>query len=116
MKLLYTLATTATVAAVLLTASFAAPAYANDSTMDVKFAGHRFSPQNLTVPAGQPVTIRVSNDGNRTIEFESFKLNREKVVEPGETILVHLNSLTPGSYDFYDDFNQDVPQGTIVAH
>ena len=34
---------------------------------------------------------------------------------PGETIIVHLPALSPGTYDFYDDFHQDVPEGTIVA-
>ena len=115
MKLNFQLAAAALLGAFVFAAPLAVPAAADDSTMNVNYAGDHFSPQNLSVPAGQPLTLRVSNNGKRTIEFESFKLNREKVVEPGETILVHLNSLTPGSYDFYDDFNQDVPQGTIVA-
>jgi hypothetical protein len=29
--------------------------------------------------------------------------------------LVHLPALSVGSYDFYDDFHQDVPEGSIVA-
>ncbi|MGH7880856.1 MAG: cupredoxin domain-containing protein, partial [Candidatus Binataceae bacterium] len=48
-------------------------------------------------------------------EFESFKLNREKAISPGETMIVHLPALSAGSYDFYDDFHQDVPEGSIVA-
>jgi len=36
-------------------------------------------------------------------------------VQPGETIAVRLPALTAGSYDFYDDLHQDVPQGSIVA-
>ena len=59
--------------------------------------------------------IKVVNGSTETIEFESFKLNREKAVTPGETIIVHLPALSPGTYDFYDDFHQDVPEGTIVA-
>ena len=82
---------------------------------EIHFENHRFTPQNLSVPAGQKLTIKVTNASNETIEFESFKLNREKVVTPGETITVHLPELSPGTYDFYDDFHQDVPQGTIVA-
>ena len=67
------------------------------------------------MPAGQPLTIQVVNVSKETIEFESFKLNREKAIQPGETIVVHLPALSAGSYDFYDDFHQDVPQGSIVA-
>jgi hypothetical protein len=90
-------------------------ASADDASREIRFADHHFTPQNLTVAAGQPLVIKVVNTSLETIEFESFKLNREKAVSPGETILVHLPALSAGSYDFYDDFHQDVPEGSIVA-
>lgn len=92
-----------------------AAAHADNSTFELRFADHRFSPANLTVPVGEAVTIRVVNASNETIEFESFRLNREKAVQPGEAIAVRLPALSAGSYDFYDDFHQDVPEGAIVA-
>lgn len=92
-----------------------AAAHANNSAVELRFEGHRFSPANLAVPAGEAVTIRVVNASNETIEFESFRLNREKAIQPGEAIAVRLPALSAGSYDFYDDFHQDVPQGSIVA-
>ncbi|HEY2485865.1 MAG TPA: cupredoxin domain-containing protein [Candidatus Binataceae bacterium] len=82
---------------------------------EIRFENHKFTPQTLTVPSGQKLTIKVVNDSKETIEFESFKLNREKVVTPGETITVRLPELSAGAYDFYDDFHQDVPEGSIVA-
>jgi hypothetical protein len=88
---------------------------AESATPELRFENHHYVPQTLTVPAGQPVTIKVINASKETIEFESFKLNREKAVEPGEVISVHLPALSPGTYNFYDDFHQDVPQGSIVA-
>jgi plastocyanin len=88
---------------------------AADTTYEIRFQDHHFAPQNLTVAAGQPLIIKVINSSNETIEFESFKLNREKAMSPGETISVHLPALSSGSYDFYDDFHQDVPEGSIVA-
>ena len=81
----------------------------------IRFENHHFVPQSLTVVAGQELVIMVVNASTETIEFESFKLNREKAVSPGETISVHIPALSPGSYDFYDDFHQDVPEGMIVA-
>ena len=107
-------------ALVLVTAPFLfvtghAAAAAGDSVVAIKFADHHFAPQTLTVPAGQPLAIRVVNTSNETIEFESFKLNREVAMTPGQMITVHLPALSPGSYDFYDDFHQDVPEGSIVA-
>jgi plastocyanin len=82
---------------------------------EIRFENHQFKPASLSVPTGQKLTLRVVNASNETIEFESFKLNREKVVSPGQTITVGLPALSAGNYDFYDDFHQDVPQGSIVA-
>ena len=96
-------------------AGAAVAAGAQDSVTEIRFDNGHFTPQTFTVPAGQPLMIKVVNSSKETIEFESFKLNREKAIEPGETITVHLPALSPGSYDFYDDFHQDVPQGSIIA-
>jgi plastocyanin len=93
----------------------ATAAHADRSVIELRFEGHSFAPANVTVPAGEAVTLRVVNASNEAIEFESFQLNREKAVQPGEAIAVRLPALSPGNYDFYDDFHQDVPQGSIVA-
>ena len=101
--------------AVALIAGLTTVVRASDGGAELRFENYRFTPQRLDVPAGQPLTIKVVNASKEPIEFESFKLNREKVVEPGETITVHLPALSPGSYDFYDDFHKDVPEGSIIA-
>ena len=90
-------------------------ASADDTVVELRFENRKFTPQTITVPANQPFRIKVTNASKEAIEFESFKLNREKVVGPGETIVVFLPALSPGSYDFYDDFHQDVPEGVIIA-
>jgi hypothetical protein len=91
----------------------AAPA--EDVVVELRFENRKFIPQTLNVPANRPFKIRIVNAGKEAIEFESFKTNREKVVGPGETVVVSMPALKPGSYDFYDDFHRDVPEGTIVA-
>jgi hypothetical protein len=82
---------------------------------EIRFESHGFTPRSLVVPAGHPVRIRVINASAERIEFESFKLNREKVIEPGKEVTVDLPPLKAGKYDFYDDFHADVPEGEIVA-
>jgi plastocyanin len=103
-----------TIAAAAIGVACGGSAFAQDDH-EIRFENHKFTPQTLSVPSGQKLTIKVVNASNETIEFESFKLNREKVVTPGQTITVHLPELSAGAYDFYDDFHQDVPQGSIVA-
>lgn len=105
----------AATAGLLLTVALNCFAAADDASREIRFTDHHFTPQNLTVPVGQPLVFKVINTSNETIEFESFKLNREKAISPGQTIDVHVPALSAGSYDFYDDFHQDVPEGSIVA-
>ena len=93
----------------------ATPSNPPDKIPEIHFSKHQFSPQTLVVQAGQSLQIKVVNLSQEKIEFESFSLNREKVVEPGESITVRLPALRAGSYDFFDDFHQDVPEGAIVA-
>src|ERR1039458_6851442 len=82
---------------------------------EIKFETPQSSPPTLTVPAGTALQITVLNLSRERIEFESFRLNREKVVEPGGSVIVKLPALRAGSYDFFDDFHADVPEGTIIA-
>jgi hypothetical protein len=93
--------------------AMAAPA--DETVVELRFENRKFIPQTLKVPANRPFKIRIVNASKEAIEFESFKTNREKVVGPGETVVVPMPALKPGSYDFYDDFHRDVPEGTIVA-
>lgn len=86
-----------------------------DRVVVLRYENHRFAPQSITVPANRPFRIKVINASNETIELESFKLNRERVVGPGETIVVIVPALSPGNYDFYDDFHNDVPEGAIIV-
>jgi hypothetical protein len=91
----------------------AAPA--DETVVELRFENRKFIPQTLNVPANRPFKIKIVNASKDAIEFESFKTNREKVVGPGETVVVSMPALKPGNYDFYDDFHRDVPEGSIVA-
>ena len=81
----------------------------------VRYADRRFAPATVEVAAGKPFFLRIVNGSTEPIEFESFKLHREKVVAPGETVVVQLPALKPGNYDFFDDFHETVPEGKIVV-
>jgi len=88
---------------------------AGDSVQDLEFRDGHFEPSTLSVSANAPVKLRVKNTTTNPIEFESFELNRERVVPPGGVITVFLPALSPGIYHFFDDFHHDVPQGTLIA-
>lgn len=75
----------------------------------------RFEPATLVVKAKTALRLRVMNAGKEAIEFESFELNRERVVAPGQEIVVYLPALEPGSYKVFDDFHRGAGEGTIQA-
>ena len=96
--------------------ALAAPLFADDGAiLQLRFDHGNFTPAQLKVPANKPFIVKVTNGSGAAIEFESFELHRERVVPPGETITVHMPSLAPGGYQFFDDFHQEVPKGTIVS-
>jgi hypothetical protein len=82
---------------------------------ELRYEQGHFVPTQLTVPANHPLRIKVINAAAQPIEFESFELNRERVVPPGGEITVYLPGLSAGSYNFFDDFNRGATQGTLVA-
>jgi hypothetical protein len=81
----------------------------------VRFHDGGFEPGELVVKAQTPFRLRVVNDTQDPIEFESFELNRERVVLPGAEIVVFLPALDPGSYKFFDDLHHGAGEGTITA-
>lgn len=55
------------------------------------------------------------NLGQGPAEFESTPLRVEKVLSPGVTTFVVIHPLTPGLYPFFDEFNPQLPEGSILA-
>src|SRR5579872_998709 len=92
---------------------FSVAAHAEDYVITIK--GNQFSPKELVIPAGQKVKVIVKNLDVTPAEFESYDLNREKVVSANSEIIVFVGPLDPGSYGYFDDFHRDTTKGTITA-
>jgi len=91
-----------------------AGARADDSGTVITIEGGKFVPSDVTVPANTKVKLIVRNQDQSMSEFESVDLHREKTVTPGGQILVFVGPLSPGSYEFFDDFHpQD--RGHLIA-
>jgi hypothetical protein len=101
-------------ATILLVAPLAAGARADEGGVPVVVADAGFVPAEIEGPPGARFRLDVTNRTAVPIEFESFELNRERVVQPGQTVTVYLSGLTPGRYEFFDDFHQD-RRGTLVV-
>ena len=72
-------------------------------------------PSVVEVPAGQKIRLRIINQDPTPEEFESYELNREKVIAGNRETVVFIGPLTPGEYPFFGEFNPRTAQGKVVA-
>jgi heme/copper-type cytochrome/quinol oxidase subunit 2 len=76
---------------------------------------HRFDPAELKVPAGQRIKLTVHNQDPTPEEFESHKLNREKIIPPGAKVVIYIGPLKPGKYQFVGEYNEATAKGVVIA-
>ena len=91
------------------------PAQAADAEVELTIRGHQFTPAEIRVPAGQRVKLLVHNQDAAPEEFESYSLNREKIVPAGAKVAIFIGPLKAGRYEFFGDFNPATARGVVVA-
>lgn len=84
-------------------------------TIELHIRNHVFVPSELVVPAGQKIRLLVINDDDTPEEFESYELNREKVIAGSRKAVIFIGPLEPGRYPFFGEFNPKTAQGVIKA-
>lgn len=90
-------------------------AQAETRVFDIDIKDHRFSPAQVTIPAGEKIKLRVHNRDATPEEFESYELNREKVIPGNSQAIIFVGPLQPGTYPFFGEFNQATAQGRLIA-
>jgi plastocyanin len=90
-------------------------ALAQDAEVQLVIREHKFDPTELKVPAGKKIKLVIDNQDATAEEFESYELNREKVVPPNSKVTIFVGPLKPGRYPFFGDFHKDTAQGVLVA-
>jgi hypothetical protein len=76
---------------------------------------HQFVPDQLVVPAEKKIKLVISNADSTPEEFESYTLNREKVIPGNSKASVYLGPLEPGKYEFIGEFHEATARGVIEA-
>src|SRR5664279_5065286 len=115
MKLLSSSASAARAVLFVLALAASTWAVAADPEALLVIKNHRFEPAELKVPAGQRVKLTVHNQDSTPEEFESHKLNREKVISSGAKVVIFVGPLKPGKYEFVGEYNEATAKGVVVA-
>ena len=92
----------------------AAPVLAQQAPITIVVRDHQFVPAEVPVAAGVKVELIIRNEQTVPAEFESKSLHREKVVAPGAAASIFVGPLSPGRYEFFDDFHP-AARGVVVV-
>jgi Cupredoxin-like domain len=76
---------------------------------------HRFQPAELQIPPGKKIRLTIQNRDDTPEEFDSYELNREKVITGHGNGMVYIGPLERGRYSFMGEFNQATAQGAVVV-
>ena len=90
-------------------------AAADEPEIQLTLRDHRFSPTEITAPAGQKLKLVIENQDATPEEFESHALNREKVIAGKSTATIFIGPLKAGRYPFVGEYNEKTAQGVIVV-
>ncbi|MEE4218926.1 MAG: cupredoxin domain-containing protein [Xanthomonadales bacterium] len=96
----------------LLAASTAAAA---TPVVEIEIRDHLFSPQEVVIPANTKVKLLIKNLDPTPEEFESYELNREKVIAGNSKTVIFIGPLPAGEYPFFGEFYPKTAQGKVVV-
>jgi hypothetical protein len=83
--------------------------------IEIEIRNHLFFPAEVEVPANTKVKLLVKNLDATAEEFESFELNREKIILGNSQGVIFIGPLPPGEYLFFGEFFPKTAQGKIIV-
>ena len=90
-------------------------ASAQTLVFEIEIREHLFFPAEFEIPANQKVKLIIYNRDATPEEFESYELNREKVIVGNSQGVVFIGPLKPGEYPFFGEFNLKTALGKIIV-
>lgn len=102
-------------AALALSLLSSAYTFAGKPEFELTIRQHLFEPPIIVIPANTKIKLWVNNEDATPEEFESYELNREKVILGGQRSVIFIGPLSPGEYPFFGEFNPKSAQGKIIV-
>jgi hypothetical protein len=94
---------------------FSQSVWAKRAEFVVELKDHLFFPAVIEIPSNEKVKLIIYNRDETPEEFDSFDLNREKVIFPNKRAVIFIGPLPAGKYNFFGEFNPNSAKGTIVV-
>jgi len=91
------------------------PAMSGTPKFTIEIKNHLFYPSEITVPARTKVKLIIFNRDPTSEEFESYELNREKIILGNRKGIVFIGPLEPGEYPFFGEFYPETALGKVIA-
>nr|WP_281279971.1 cupredoxin domain-containing protein [Colwellia ponticola] len=76
---------------------------------------HLFYPAEMIIPANKKIKLIIDNQDDSVEEFDSFSLNREKVLFPQQQAIIYIGPLPPGHYTFFGEYHPNSARGVITV-
>ena len=83
--------------------------------VEIEIRDHLFYPPEVEIPADTKVKLVVKNLDPTPEEFESYELNREKVISGNSQAVIFIGPLPAGEYPFFGEFNPKTAQGKVLV-
>ena len=100
---------------VLLIAGISINCYAGPPVIEIEIRDHLFFPDEITIPADTKVKLLIKNNDPTAEEFESYELNREKIIAGNTQAVIFIGPLPPGVYPFFGEFFPKTALGKIIV-
>lgn len=91
------------------------PVMASPPVIDIEIKDHLFYPDEIRIPVDTKVKLLVKNLDPTAEEFESYELNREKVIAGHSEAIIFIGPLSAGTYPFFGEFFPKTAQGRVIV-
>jgi len=89
--------------------------FADTPVIEIEIKDHLFYPAEIVVPANTKVKLLIINQDPTPEEFESYELNREKVINGSSRTVIFIGPLGAGKYPFFGEFHPETAQGMVLV-
>jgi hypothetical protein len=83
--------------------------------VEIEIRDHLFFPSEVVIPANTKIKLMINNLDPTPEEFESYELNREKVINGHSKTAIFIGPLPVGEYPFFGEFYPKTAQGKVVV-